>query len=162
MSRYLSVREVANILALNPQTIYRMCKRGALMHVRVGGAIRFRADEILALQAHPAAETENRATPDVSLPRFLDRLFWDVDARKVSSKDPVVMERILEIGDLADVRWLLRHASPRGLKEFVRRRGRRRLSERSYLFWARMLGACDELERTSDGAASALGEARWR
>lgn len=51
-----------------------------------------------------------------------------------------VMERILELGDLDEVKWLMgRYGEPR-LRQFLERHGHR-LTARSAFFWARVFGA---------------------
>lgn len=42
----LDVREAAAYLALTEQTLYRMVRRGALPHTRVGRSIRFRVGDL--------------------------------------------------------------------------------------------------------------------
>jgi excisionase family DNA binding protein len=42
---YLSVREVAALLGVHPSTIYDLCARGELSHVRVSNAIRIVATD---------------------------------------------------------------------------------------------------------------------
>lgn len=42
----LTVSEVAQYLRVNPQTVYRKAKAGALPVVRIGRAIRFRKSEL--------------------------------------------------------------------------------------------------------------------
>lgn len=36
---YLTVREAADVLRINPETVYRMIRRGELRHVRAGSRI---------------------------------------------------------------------------------------------------------------------------
>ena len=44
----LTVREVARRLRVRPVTVYRLCDRGELPHVRVSNAIRVRAEDLEA------------------------------------------------------------------------------------------------------------------
>jgi len=44
--RLLTVREVAERLAICIATVYRLCERGALPHVRVSNAIRVRPADV--------------------------------------------------------------------------------------------------------------------
>lgn len=41
MSDYFTVRQCAEYLRVNPMTIYRMVKKGAIPYFRVGNSIRF-------------------------------------------------------------------------------------------------------------------------
>ncbi len=45
-SSLLTVREVARRLGVRPVTVYRLCERGELPHVRVSNAIRLRVEEL--------------------------------------------------------------------------------------------------------------------
>ena len=48
----LSVREVANMLHVAPFTVYRLCDRGKLPHLRVSGAIRIHPKDLKAYLRH--------------------------------------------------------------------------------------------------------------
>lgn len=50
-----------------------------------------------------------------------------------------VIARVLEEGDSADIRWLVRRYTVEALREWVRRCGGRRLSRRSRRFWEALL-----------------------
>jgi len=47
----LTVREVARHLGVRPVTIYRLCERGVLAHLRVSNAIRIRLEDLDAYLA---------------------------------------------------------------------------------------------------------------
>ena len=47
----LTVREVANRLGVSPFTVYRLCERGKLGHIRVSNAIRIAAADVAAFVA---------------------------------------------------------------------------------------------------------------
>ena len=47
--RLLKVREVAELLGVSTATVYALCKRGALRHVRVANAIRVPEEALSAL-----------------------------------------------------------------------------------------------------------------
>lgn len=42
----LTVREVARRLRVRPVTVYRLCERGELAHIRVSNAIRIRLEDL--------------------------------------------------------------------------------------------------------------------
>lgn len=47
--KYLTVQEAAHEFGLNPETLYRWCRKGVVPHVRVGpapGVIRLRPDDL--------------------------------------------------------------------------------------------------------------------
>jgi excisionase family DNA binding protein len=46
--RLLTVQEVAERLAVSTATVYALCERGALLHLRVSNAIRIRPDDLEA------------------------------------------------------------------------------------------------------------------
>lgn len=57
--KMLTVQELADRWKVDRATIYRLCQREALQHVRLGGAIRISldaADEYLARNTVPASD----------------------------------------------------------------------------------------------------------
>jgi excisionase family DNA binding protein len=44
--RLMTVHEAAERLRVRPVTVYRLCARGALPHLRVSNAIRLRVDDL--------------------------------------------------------------------------------------------------------------------
>ncbi|HTS81482.1 MAG TPA: helix-turn-helix domain-containing protein [Myxococcaceae bacterium] len=44
----LSVHEVASLLRVHPSTVYGLCERGQLVHIRVSNAIRIAAEDVRA------------------------------------------------------------------------------------------------------------------
>ncbi len=44
----LSVRQVAELLAVSTATVYHLCERGAVRHLRVSNAIRISSDDLAA------------------------------------------------------------------------------------------------------------------
>lgn len=73
------------------------------------------------------------------LPEFLRPLFWDVDfdQLRIPGHERYIIERILELGDVAEVRWMFQ-TFPRDLILQALRRSRN-LSRKSALFWASFL-----------------------
>ena len=47
-ARLLTVREVAERLAVSTATVYALCERGEIRHVRVSNAIRIQPDDLEA------------------------------------------------------------------------------------------------------------------
>ena len=168
MSELLKVSEVAQILGLNPQTVYRKCKRGEIPFLRFGGTIRFDPTVISSRleEASPDSLQKKYSHKMVdetqALPGFLSRLFWDVEMSELCSDDRLVVERILESGDLPDIVWLFAAVSRERLHKFVKQYGIKRLSKKNFSFWQKMLFPNDEPIATTRGATKALGEARWR
>lgn len=55
---YLTVRQLARALQLHHQTVYAMARDGRLPHLRVGGSLRFRLEDVeAALRPAPAVPT---------------------------------------------------------------------------------------------------------
>jgi excisionase family DNA binding protein len=51
VSQFLSVREAAKALSVSPATVYKLCRRGELPHVRVSNSIRVAPDDLAAFVA---------------------------------------------------------------------------------------------------------------
>src|SRR6266545_548158 len=91
----------------------------------------------------------------VSLPPDLHYLFWDCRPADIDleAHAPFVLERVLEYGSLAAVRWALQAYGPERLAAFLRERGVRTLSRKTLSFWALQLGlegeACFEISSLS-------------
>ena len=78
----------------------------------------------------------------MSLPAGARRLFphyaeEDLDPRRAGS---LLISRLLEDGDAADLAWLLETYPEPDLAAWLARHGGRRLSRRSRSFWALVLG----------------------
>ena len=58
-ARLLSVRDVAERLAVSTATVYALCKRGQLRHVRVSGALRIDPASVEAFIADGGASSKN-------------------------------------------------------------------------------------------------------
>jgi hypothetical protein len=73
------------------------------------------------------------------LPEFLRPLFWDVnfDQLRVPGHERYIIERILELGDVVEVRWMLQNFPRDQIIQALRRS--RGLSRKSAVFWASML-----------------------
>jgi len=159
MMSLITVNEAAVLLGLNPQTIYRKVSRGELKGVRLGRTIRFDPSELLALTSAPA----NIRGPTVyTVPSFVEPLFWDVRASDLTASNPLVIERVLDLGDVAQARWLLTHQRPGVLMAFLHSRRGARLSSRSRNFWFNYFGLDNEEKDLSTSAEKRLGETGWR
>lgn len=152
--RLLTTTEAARLLDLHPQTVYRKCQRGELPSVRFGRTIRIDADR---LGLRPVETTE-----DPSLPSFLSHLFWDCTMADLKPSDPIVLERILESGDLPEWRWLESRVDETVIRRFLETSGKRRLTPRSLRFWTRFYGGPDEDEPSAAEPENSLGETGWR
>jgi len=77
---------------------------------------------------------------DKPIPLFAQRYFWDVNARTLDADRyaTYIIERLLEWGDLASVRWLLQRYSRRKIIGVLKKT--RALSRMSANFWAVYFG----------------------
>jgi hypothetical protein len=89
----------------------------------------------------------------VNLPASLHPLFWDCRPESVDPEAhaPFVLERVLEYGTLAQVRWAVATYGPDRIRAFLRDRGVRTLSRKTLGFWTILLGLEGEacFERSS-------------
>jgi len=71
----------------------------------------------------------------------LHPLFWDCRPESIDpdAHAPLVLERVLEYGSLASVRWALDAYGPDRVREFLRARGARTLSRKTLSFWKMLL-----------------------
>jgi hypothetical protein len=70
----------------------------------------------------------------------IKKLFWEVDVSSldIDQYNFYIIERILEYGDLQEVKWMFEHYSPAVIKEALGTR--RGLSKKSSSFWKLILG----------------------
>ena len=82
----------------------------------------------------------------VTVPPHLSHLFWDCrpEALDPEAHAPFILERILEYGSHAAVRWALQIYGAERVKSFLRDRGVRALSRKTLSFWTTLLGLEDE------------------
>ncbi len=81
------------------------------------------------------------------LPTALRGLFWDAapDTVDVIAHRDFILDRVLEYGDIAAVRWAEQTYGTAGLRAYFRTRGGRRLSAKTRAFWSAMLGLDDNV-----------------
>lgn len=74
--------------------------------------------------------------------RRLKRLFWDYNFNDVISNfdNDVVIERILELGDIEDFLILKERVPKDKIISFLKRKGEKRLSKLSFNFWKTYYG----------------------
>jgi hypothetical protein len=95
----------------------------------------------------------------MEFPKYVQDLLWEYDLEdpQVSDRlDRVVVERVMERGGWASMRWLLEAYQRSELREFLEKRGRRVLPPRELRFWSWATGVPDPV------AASWVREARER
>jgi hypothetical protein len=95
----------------------------------------------------------------MQLPSHVQNLLWEYDLddpQVVERLDRVIVERVMERGVWASMRWLLEAYSRSELREFLETRGRRVLPPRELRFWSWATGVPDPV------ATSWVQEARER
>jgi hypothetical protein len=77
-----------------------------------------------------------------SLPPFVVRLLWDVDASSVDLRRDraLVLERVMSRGTWEAMKWLRATYPQVELAEFVRTQGARKLSPRDRAYWGLVCG----------------------
>ena len=70
------------------------------------------------------------------IPERIKRLFWDVnkDAVDMQSHRPYVIRRIMDYGDIGDVKWMLATYTAQEIMEVAKKS--RGLSRKSAYFWS--------------------------
>lgn len=76
------------------------------------------------------------------LPQSSAWLFPEYDFARMNADryENVVIERILDRGSWAEIRWLLEYYGKRDIAKWVRAHGYRRLDLRAFNYWRNMLG----------------------
>jgi len=102
-----------------------------------------------------------RLQPDNRLPADTAWLFpeYDFETMDPDGYAGVVIERILERGTWAQLRWLFAHYGERCVTDWVRRHGFRLLSRRSFALWRLALGVVDYV--APEWAVQAKQMAAW-
>lgn len=75
----------------------------------------------------------------VKLPSFLKRFFWDIEFSDLDSKkrSTYIIGRLLEMGDINSIRWVIRHYSLKKIKQVVCQSSV--LSEKTVSCWSLIL-----------------------
>jgi hypothetical protein len=76
----------------------------------------------------------------LSLPEGTRRLFPHYDGADLEGGSSMLIARLLEDGDAADLSWLFGQFSEAGIADWLSRHGGRLLSSRSRAFWEDVLG----------------------
>lgn len=76
------------------------------------------------------------------LPASSEWLFPEYDFARMTAEEyaGVIIERILDRGSWAEIRWLVDTYGQRGIAKWVRAHGYRRLDARAFNYWRNMLG----------------------
>lgn len=163
---YLTIREFAERFKLNPQTVYRKCKRNEIDFIRIGQSLRVPVEASWSFKSFKLSKNIRKEKAvelsSTKIPQFIERLFWDSDVATLKVSDQIVRERILELGDLKDIAWLFSTNPHDELVQYILSTGKRRLSDKSLNFWKLILGVIDETDNTAKSSTKALGETVWR
>jgi hypothetical protein len=76
------------------------------------------------------------------LPQSSAWLFPEYDFAQMEPDEhaSVVIERVLNRGSWNEIRWLIEHYGKRGVAQWIRQHGYRRLDRRAFEYWRWMLG----------------------
>ena len=99
--------------------------------------------------------------PDAPLPEFLRPLFWDTDFERlrIPGRERYIIERVLEYGDVPEVRWMMRHFPREQIIQVLRQS--RRLSRKSAHFWSLILDIPTEEVRCLSASFHQQPETIW-
>jgi hypothetical protein len=80
------------------------------------------------------------------LPRSLRPLFWEVDFDRLDERKHAdsILARVLELGRIADVKWLVATYGWKRIHRFFREVGHPEISTRTTALWRAILRAEDE------------------
>ena len=98
---------------------------------------------------------------DAPLPECLRSLFWDTDfdRLRVPGHERYIIERVLEYGDVPEVRWMMGRFSRQQIAQVLRQS--RRLSRKSADFWAFILNVPSEEVPCSSASFRQQPETIW-
>ena len=98
---------------------------------------------------------------DASLPEYLRSLFWDTDFDRLRAQghERYIIERVLEYGDVPEVRWMMRCFSREQIAQVLRQS--RRLSRKSADFWSFILNVPTEEVQCSSASFRQQHETIW-
>lgn len=99
----------------------------------------------------------------MEIPETVRALLWEYETGgSVASRwEDTVLERVMQRGGWAEMRWLLREVDRDRLRDFLARRGRRVLAPRELRFWALMCHVSDD-EQDAWVADATRRERAWR
>ncbi len=98
---------------------------------------------------------------DQPLPEFLRPLFWDTDfdRLRIAGHERYIIERVLKLGDLPEVRWMMRRFPREQIVDALcRSRG---LTRKSARFWALVLDIPPESVRCLATSSRRRPERIW-
>ena len=83
------------------------------------------------------------------LPEYIRALFWDFDPQiiDINKHSDLIISRIMERGSWQSMQWLQRTYSPRALKNFLERRGKKILPLRELNYWTLILNISQKIRR---------------
>lgn len=96
-----------------------------------------------------------------SLSKNIETLLWDIDSASAGLNSILLYERILNYGDIDEVRWLFENFDKDDIQSFVQTKGVRRLNKKSLAFWRGYFGIKDLFRDTTGKAEGAFGEDKW-
>lgn len=159
----LTSAEAGRRLGKSRRQVYRYMKSGLLPACgKFLGEWLFSPEEVAHLKRLLAwGRLRSGEKRRARVPDWLSPLFPEFDTIRLHPfRDaPVILERVLERGDLRAARWAIRIYPRSWWIRFMRRRAGRTLSGRSRAFWAAFLGIPTPAEHPWSGMGRAWGGA---
>ena len=99
----------------------------------------------------------------MKIPQAVRALLWEYRTEEELGREQedVVLERVMQRGGWAEMRWLTRTFDRRRLRDFLARRGHRVLAPRELRYWSFIAGVPDD-EQDAWVAGARRREREWR
>ncbi len=96
-----------------------------------------------------------------NLSNNIEKLLWDSNKESLNTHQVILIERILNYGDVEDFKWLLNNFEKDLIVNFINTQGKKRLNRKSYHFWSNYFGTQYSMEHSSKSTTLTFGEDRW-
>lgn len=96
-----------------------------------------------------------------NLSKQIETLLWDVDYSAANDNSIILFERILNYGDVDEVRWLFENFDSEEIANFIKTMGQKRLNKKSLIFWSGYFETGNILGDITRESEVAFGQGRW-
>lgn len=96
-----------------------------------------------------------------NLSKNIEKLLWDVGQDLTRPHNLILIERILNFGDIEDFSWLLDNFSKDEIVSFIQNTGKKRLNKKSYNFWSKYFGTEYSLGDFTTRTETSVGKDIW-
>lgn len=108
------------------------------------------------------APLTGKDSANIAVPAEIHPLLWDINPLSVTFEHELVLERILEFGDLAEIALLFHNITRETLIRFIFAKGWRKLTYKSYNFWCLYFTLDNAPQHFSRTSEKTLGQTHWR